>query len=117
MDFKFKKIYLVLFIIWTIILFTLTSIPKLHTPINDELNIDKAAHLFVYAMFAFLFVKMHKEKQFVLKKLCLLAAIVPLFDELHQIPISGRTFSYLDIAADILGFAIIFFYFRLRKKY
>ena len=115
MNVKFRKNYFVLFIIWIIILFTLTSIPRLHSPVNDALNIDKLAHLFVYLVFAFLFVKMHKEKQYVLKKLCFLAAVVPLFDELHQIPIPGRTFSYLDIIADISGFMIIFFYFKFRN--
>ncbi len=112
-----RKKYLILFILWTIILFTLTSIPKLDIPTNDELNLDKVAHLFVYTLFAFLFVKMYKKKFFVLKRLLILAIFVPLFDELHQIPIPGRMFSYFDLIADILGFLIVFLYFKFRKNY
>jgi len=91
-----KKYYKIAFYIWAGVVFTLTSIPKLQTPINDTLNIDKLAHFTVYMIFAYLFMKMFSQDQYVqkLKLLSILAVIVPIFDELHQIPIQGRCFSY-----------------------
>ena len=113
-----KKYYKIAFYIWTGIIFTLTSIPKLQTPINDTLSIDKLAHFTVYMIFAFLFMKMFKTKQYTqkLKLLSILAVLVPIFDELHQIPIPGRFFSYYDILADLLGFLTVIFYFKIKLK-
>jgi len=111
-----RKYYKILFYVWTLILFTLTSIPKLKSPIGDSLNFDKLAHLFVYMIFAFLFIKMFdlKMQYQKLRILIILAVTVPVFDELHQIPIPGRSFSYLDILADFMGFLIIIIYFKLK---
>lgn len=113
-----KKYYKIAFYIWTGIIFTLTSIPKLQSPINDSLNIDKLAHLIVYLIFAFLFMKMFDRKQYIqkLKLLSVLAVIIPIFDELHQIPISGRYFSYYDILADFLGFLMVIIYYKIMCK-
>ena len=113
-----KKYYKIAFYIWVGVVFTLTSIPKLQTPINDTLNIDKLAHFTVYMIFAYLFMKMFSQDQYVqkLKLLSILAVIVPIFDELHQIPIPGRFFSYYDILADFLGFLTVIIYFKIKLK-
>ncbi len=113
-----KKYYKIAFYIWVGVVFTLTSIPKLQTPINDTLNIDKLAHFTVYMIFAYLFMKMFSQDQYVqkLKLLSILAVIVPIFDELHQIPIQGRCFSYYDILADFLGFLTVIIYFKIKLK-
>lgn len=112
------KHFKIAFYVWVFILFTLTSIPKLQTPINESLNIDKLAHFFVYLVFAYLFIKMFNVKiQYQkLKILSILAVLVPVFDELHQIPIPGRSFSFLDILADLLGFLTVIIYFRIKLK-
>ncbi|MDD2650632.1 MAG: VanZ family protein [Candidatus Cloacimonetes bacterium] len=39
-----------------------------------------------------------------------------MFDELHQLLIPGRSFSFLDILADMMGFATIILYLNYRKK-
>ena len=57
-----------------------------------------------------------KELPKTIKKLYLLAVLVPLLDELHQIPIPGREFSVYDIFADFLGFLVIILIYRSRKK-
>ena len=113
-----KKYYKVAFYIWAGVVFTLTSIPKLQTPINDTLNIDKLAHFTVYMIFAYLFMKMFTQDQYIqkLKLLSILAVLVPIFDELHQIPIPGRFFSYYDILADFLGFLTVIIYFKIKLK-
>ncbi len=112
---KYNKIA---FYIWAGVVFTLTSIPKLQSPLDDSLNIDKLAHFIVYMIFAYLFMKMFDTKQYIqkLKLLCVLAVIIPIFDELHQIPISGRSFSYYDILADFLGFLTVIIYFKIKLK-
>ena len=106
------------FYIWAVILFTLTSIPKLQSPLDDSLNIDKLAHVIVYMIFAYLFMKMFYVEQYAqkLKLLSILAVLIPIFDELHQIPISGRSFSFFDILADFLGFLIVIIYFKIKLK-
>ncbi len=113
-----KKYYKIAFYIWAGVVFTLTSIPKLQTPINDTLNIDKLAHFTVYMIFAYLFMKMFSQDQYIqkLKLLSILAVLVPIFDELHQIPIPGRFFSYYDILADFLGFLTVIIYFKIKLK-
>lgn len=96
----------------------LTSIPKLQSPVDHILRIDKLAHTFVYLVFAWLFLKMYEEDQFriAMKKLLMLAAVVPLLDELHQIPIPGRSFSVWDIVADLIGFGIIILIFKTKIR-
>ena len=113
-----QKYYKITFYIWTVVLFTLTSIPKLHSPVHDSLNIDKLAHLLVYMIFAYLFMKMSTKEKYSqrLKLLTLFAVIIPIFDELHQIPIPGRTFSFFDICADFLGFLSVIIYFKIKYK-
>ena len=112
---KYNKIA---FYIWAGVVFTLTSIPKLQSPLDDSLNIDKLAHFVVYMIFAYLFMKMFDTKQYIqkLKLLYILAVIIPIFDELHQIPIPGRSFSYYDILADFLGFLTVIIYFKIKLK-
>ncbi len=113
-----KNYFKIAFYIWAVILFTLTSIPKLHSPIDDSLNIDKLAHFIVYLIFAHLFMKMFDKNQYLkkLKLLTILAILIPIFDELHQILIPGRSFSYFDILADFLGFLTIIIYYKLKLK-
>jgi len=113
-----QKYYKIAFYMWTVILFTLTSIPKLPSPVHDSLNADKLAHLLVYMIFAFLFMMMSDPEKYYqrLKLLALLAVIIPILDELHQIPIPGRTFSFFDIGADFLGFLAVIIYFKLKYK-
>jgi VanZ family protein len=112
-----STIYKNIFIIWSIIILILTSIPGLHTPVDELWNVDKLAHFTVYLIFAFLFILMNINNDF--KKtqhtLILLSIIVPIFDELHQIPIPGRQFSLLDIIADFIGFATIIVIFKNKK--
>ena len=114
-----QKYYKITFYVWTVVVFTLTSIPKLHSPVHDSLNVDKLAHFLVYTIFAYLFMKMSVQEKYSqrLKLLCLFAVIIPIFDELHQIPIPGRTFSFFDICADFLGFLVVIIYFKLKYKW
>ncbi len=113
-----RKVFRTLFILWSAVILTLTSYPKLQSPLDDSLNFDKFAHVFVYLIFAWLFMKMHGNSvdNKTIKKLILLAVIVPVLDELHQIPIPGRSFSWWDILADMIGFWIIILIYKNKIK-
>ncbi|MDO9577056.1 MAG: VanZ family protein [Candidatus Cloacimonadales bacterium] len=113
-----RRLYRILFILWSILLFTLTSYPKLSSPPIGITSFDKFAHFFFYFVFALFFVKMHDPLALksTLNKTLIIALVVPLADELHQIPIPGRDFSIWDIAADLLGISLILIIFRYRLK-
>ncbi|KQC11819.1 MAG: hypothetical protein APR54_02720 [Candidatus Cloacimonas sp. SDB] len=115
---KNKKlmIYRIIFICWTVIIFTLTSIPKLKSPASDIIEIDKLAHFGVYFVFAYLLVRIsRRDERGVIKILILTALIIPVLDELHQIPIPGREFCIFDIIADIAGFAAVIFLLKIKQ--
>ena len=113
-----RRLYRILFIFWSALLLTLTSYPKLSAPPIGITSFDKFAHFFFYFVFALFFVKMHDPAAMktTLNKTLILALIVPLADELHQIPIPGRDFSIWDIAADLLGIGLVLMIFRFRLK-
>jgi len=115
MNYKWNR---VIFVIWALIIFTLTSYPKLTTGAPNIVGIDKAAHFVMYFVFALLFMRMRKDidPKPQLRYLLFLSVIVPIVDELHQIPISGRSFSIWDIAADFVGFIAVFCLYRFSKK-
>ena len=108
------KTYKFLFVIWSCIIFTLTSIPKLHIPTEHIVSLDKVAHFGVYLLFAWFFIRMHQPENLeaTLKKLIPLSLAVPLFDEMHQIPIPGRMFSVWDMIADFIGFLVIIIIYK-----
>lgn len=96
----------------------LTSYPKLQSPVNDSLNVDKLAHCFIYFVYGLLFLKMHGKQltRKIFTRLLLLALIVPLLDEIHQIPIPGRSFSGWDILADLFGLSLVFLLYSKRFR-
>ncbi|MEA1971825.1 MAG: VanZ family protein [Candidatus Cloacimonadota bacterium] len=113
------KIYQVLVWIWMIIMFTVSSIPKLHTPTIDSIiGFDKMAHFAEYLVFSFLLLNFIIYKFSYLKLIYILPILVflPILDELHQYPIPGRQFSVLDIFADILGgFSMLIIFLVINK--
>ena len=114
-----SKLFTFLFITWSAIILFLASYPKLHNPISDKIwNSDKLAHLTVYTIFSWLFIKMnqHKTKNDNLKNLVVMLFTIPILDELHQWPIPGRTFSFYDIIADSIGFLIIIISYYYKKN-
>lgn len=94
---------------WTTLLVTLTSLPSLKIPVENVVNIDKLAHSGFYAIWAFLFLLMFSTQDFAVarRRLLVLCLWVPLADELHQIPIPGRMFSWWDLLADLVGIGLI----------
>lgn len=112
------RAYRFLFYFWLVIILILTSYPTL-PPLHDKLvSIDKVGHFVVYSILAFFYMK--KEQNNKLSKthlnLSILAIVIPFIDELHQIPIPGRDFSFLDILADFCGFLMIIIIFKIKAR-
>ena len=106
-----KQYYTVCFIIYSIIIFGISSYPSLNIPIKLPSSLfqpDKIAHFVQYFIFALLYFKFRlyrniQEKE-ILCELFFWGMFIPIFDELHQILIPGRTFEWYDIVADMIGF-------------
>ena len=103
-----NNIYKIAFYVWIVFILISTSYPRISISDEHIIGLDKLAHIFLYFIFAFLFLK----KQSIitlkhLKHLIIMSFLIPLGDELHQLFIPGRNFSLYDIVADIIGFYII----------
>ena len=99
-------------------MFFLTSFPKLPKPPSSIIGFDKLAHFVMYLILGFLYVL--KNADFAIEKLrrnlFYIALLLPLLDEIHQIPIPGRTFSWYDIIADILGISFVLLFLTISYK-
>ncbi|NOY57446.1 MAG: hypothetical protein GXO75_00735 [Calditrichaeota bacterium] len=93
---------------WGLVILFLTSYPKITLPDIGVSFEDKLGHLGIYFIFSFLlsraFVKgdIVRLKQGVGKAI-LLGSLFAIFDEIHQIPIPGRSGDVWDVFADIVG--------------
>lgn len=110
----------ILFISWCLIIFVLSIIPGLEAPINDLTFSDKIAHFIQYLIFGILYVLMrdrqNKPRSKILQELIILSLILPILNELIQIPVPNRKFSLLDIAANYLGFVVVIVYIKHSQK-
>ncbi|MCB5251290.1 MAG: VanZ family protein [Candidatus Cloacimonadales bacterium] len=110
------------FWIWAILIFAVSSYPNLKSPVklSEKISWDKIAHFTEYLILAFLYYKYRflsgLQINKIQKQLFYMLLIIPVFDELHQLLIPGRSFSFLDILADMMGFATIILYLNYRKK-
>ncbi len=138
-----KKIYLIIFILYSILVFTVSSIPRLSVSLpSPPIAPDKIAHFSQYFLFAMLYylmrysqltdsfnkqfnksgnAKNNKIKPFIRNEIYLeiffLSFLLSILDELHQIPIPGREFCWYDVLADLLGFHFFIFSSIMLKKF
>ncbi len=98
---KNSKFILLPFILWIVVIFTISSIPAPKIPQGYIPQIDKGVHLFEYLVLSvfYLFGTKGKYKGWGL----LIILVVAIIDEYHQRFIPGRDASMLDAFADILG--------------
>ncbi len=110
-------------VVVTLIILTLTSIPRIPQPQTKIHFLDKIAHFIVYFLWGYsiTFVWKIKNRRSTLAVLTVASVILlfPSFDELHQYLIPSRNPSILDWLADLAGatagFAI-FSEFRIRGR-
>ena len=110
--FKQKKLFRILFWVWGLIIFILSSLPNIPTQkvnIWDEpFRLDYLEHFGVFAIWRGLFVvwKMKPIGHFYVKNYIwsIIATLVfAAADEFHQIWIPGRTFNPLDLIYNMTG--------------
>ncbi len=96
-------------ILYSVLIFGISSIPQANLPRLDILNFDKLNHLIEYTFYAMtLFLAFSNAKsEKIIKYAGLLTILTGLLfgitDEIHQIFVPGREFSMFDYAADTLG--------------
>ena len=113
-----EKLYFIIFCSYLILILSVSSYPSLKIPTSDKLSTDKVAHFFEYFVMTVLYFKMRKEKG---KNLISLKGVIflylfPILDELHQIFIPGRQFSYYDMLANILGVSSIIIFNNIYRR-
>lgn len=87
-------------ILWTVVIFVLSSIPGSEFPELPFPGFDKLVHLVEYSILGFLWVKALGKRIIIV---ILLGIIYGVFDEIHQIFVPYREFSILDILVDGVG--------------
>lgn len=87
-------------ILWTVVIFVLSSIPGSEFPKLPFPGFDKLVHLVEYSILGFLWVKALGKR---IITVILLGIIYGVFDEIHQIFVPFREFSVLDILVDGVG--------------
>jgi len=99
----------IIFIAYSLLVFTVSSIPMLPQPdfVEHIIEADKIAHCLQYFIFSYLyFLLRHSRgvpKKAILIEIFFLGVLIAIGDELHQKPL-GRHFSYWDALADLVGF-------------
>jgi len=96
-------------ILYSVLIFGISSIPQTKLPRLDILNFDKLNHLIEYTFYAMtLFLAFSNAKsEKIIKNASLLTILTGLLfgitDEIHQLFVPGREFSMFDYAADTFG--------------
>lgn len=114
------KKYKILFWSCTVTIATLSSWPSLSIPVPDVMSPDKIAHFLEYAVFAFLYYKFREEDNVpvnrIIRQLCIMLICIPVIDEVHQLFIPGRDFSFYDMLADTGGFLSVITFLCIKKR-
>ncbi len=106
------KLAAILFWIWLVTIFILSSIPKIPTAKLQtdlfELRLDYILHFGVYGLLStlFFFWKSSDDGKFKKNELLnylVLASIFAAMEETHQLWVDGRTFNPIDMLSNILG--------------
>lgn len=113
-----RNLYTLLFVLWSLAILVLSVIPSIESPLPGVTFLDKVAHFGQYLVFSILYFLMRSTQQkkdsLIFKELFILSLIVPVANELIQIPIPGRTFCLLDIVANFFGFLTVLLFLRRR---
>ena len=128
MEYRFNKnqpsrlLPLVAVILWAALIFSLSSIPGLHSGLSKDFLLRKIAHVTEFFILSYLLYRafatsfsLKRTALFLCRGLCLLYAIS---DELHQSFVPTRSPAFIDVMIDSLGFFAFLAYFgssRTRK--
>lgn len=114
-----RLLYLLATILWAGLIFYLSSIPDLRSglPTWQDLILRKAAHIFVFFMFAYLLANsLNSTQRHYLLFVVMASVLYAFIDELHQLSVIGRQGSSTDILLDSVGvFLAILIYIQTHK--
>jgi VanZ family protein len=114
-------------ILWAVAIFVFSSIPGTSIPNFSIFSQDKALHAAVFFVFAFLLYRSFsipnlspsRPRRAGLWTLAV-ASLYGVFDEVHQLFVTGRSSDYRDVLADVVGalafLLLVWFRDRLRRK-
>ncbi|MFT5527442.1 MAG: VanZ family protein [Pirellulaceae bacterium] len=104
------------FLVYWLVLFTLTHLPKVGLPKLGKYS-DKYMHFAAYGVLAFLLAALCSIKWRIgfslLLRVFLMVALYGFLDELLQVPIPGRMGDIQDWAADLLGALVGVLFFAM----
>jgi VanZ family protein len=112
--------WLIATLVWTSVIWTVSSIPNLETPDLGISYADKIAHMAEYAVLGFLLTRLFSGLPFAARLYMIfgLGVICGGLDELHQHWIPGRQPDWFDFLADTAGVIAMtsMEFFRIRLK-
>ncbi|MFA4838493.1 MAG: VanZ family protein [Candidatus Neomarinimicrobiota bacterium] len=108
-------------VLYSLVIFLLSSIPQENVIRVDIWNFDKVEHLFEYGIFGIFlmlaFVNFRSEK--VARNAVWISLVIGILyagtDEIHQLYVPGRLCSMYDLIADMIGIALGAYYFTKSK--
>ena len=130
--------YTFTFVIYSVIMLFFTLYPKIEgSQISEIFAADKIAHVIQFFLFSFLYYKMRlsaclKQRvndgfkqdltynKYIFTELFLLGLLLSVLFETLQIPITGRTFDWYDVLANLIGiqlFILLFIIIQKKKIY
>jgi VanZ family protein len=116
---KGKNLLKYLMIFWLGLIWLLSSLPAYTLPKLDTFNLDKIAHVTVYFILGYLILLNYRYglfKHISYQSVMLTAIILAALDESHQIFITNRSVSLLDLSANMTGLIIAYFVSKRRIK-
>ena len=111
--------------IWSIIILILTLLPGKEFPEVHIVGIDKIVHVFIFGLLmvltAYGFYKLSRQRDSIQNPILISLSYCIIFSvtiELMQQYVPGRSFSMLDIAANVTGVSLGYFGFKvLQRRY
>lgn len=104
---------------WLCLIWFISSLPGDSLPQTDAFNIDKLAHVSMYLILSLLvFANFRHGFNQKASKYSLLLGLIVLasFDEAHQLFITNRAVSALDLSANLFGIFLGYFILKSGKK-
>jgi VanZ family protein len=97
--------------IWLCLIWILSTLPAETLPKVDALNIDKAAHVFMYFILSLLVILNFRKGLFGsmnLQEIFIALTFLACLDEAHQVFCINRVVSLYDLSANLTGICIIY---------
>lgn len=115
-----KIIYRILFFIWIIFIFLLSSLEETKPagiPDNLQFILRKGFHIFEFFVLNLFLLKGFSESKKENILFSLISILFAISDEIHQFFILNRVASIFDVLIDSIGILFAYIFYNLTKKY